>query len=70
MRNRKMPLSWPMATIPDFPSALGLQQNAGWGFQILPYLEAENTWRGGNKSTIRECVLTAVGTPNPMYLVP
>jgi prepilin-type N-terminal cleavage/methylation domain-containing protein len=26
--------------------AVGSQQGAGWGFQILPYMEAENVWRG------------------------
>src|SRR5262249_15239696 len=27
--------------------AVGSQQRAGWGYQILPYLEATQVWRGG-----------------------
>src|SRR5579883_2579512 len=27
--------------------AIGLAQKAGWAFQILPYLEADNVFRGG-----------------------
>src|SRR5215204_1131579 len=27
--------------------AVGTQQQAGWGFQILPYIEGANTWKGG-----------------------
>jgi type II secretory pathway pseudopilin PulG len=50
--------------------AVGLAQKAGWAFQILPYLEADNTWRGGNSTTIRDCALVAVGTPQPYYFCP
>jgi prepilin-type N-terminal cleavage/methylation domain-containing protein/prepilin-type processing-associated H-X9-DG protein len=27
--------------------AVGQQQNAGWGFQILPYVEGQNAWKAG-----------------------
>src|SRR5437868_8432583 len=27
--------------------AIGAKQQAGWGFQILPYVEAANTWKAG-----------------------
>src|SRR5580704_8904340 len=27
--------------------AIGAKQGAGWGFQILPYIEGESAWRGG-----------------------
>src|SRR5213079_808426 len=27
--------------------AVGAQQEAGWGFQVLPYVEGGNAWRGG-----------------------
>src|SRR5262245_3250398 len=41
---------------------VGNQQQAGWGFQILPYLEAETVWNAG--------AITAVATPNPMFFCP
>jgi prepilin-type processing-associated H-X9-DG protein len=42
--------------------AIGRQQQAGWGFQVLPYIEAENVWKGG--------ALVAIGTPNPLFFCP
>jgi prepilin-type N-terminal cleavage/methylation domain-containing protein/prepilin-type processing-associated H-X9-DG protein len=41
---------------------VGAQQGAGWGFQILPFIEAQNTWNAG--------ALTAVGTPNKLFFCP
>jgi prepilin-type N-terminal cleavage/methylation domain-containing protein/prepilin-type processing-associated H-X9-DG protein len=41
---------------------IGSQQGAGWGFQILPYIEADNTWKAG--------AVVAVGTPNKLYFCP
>src|SRR5579883_3349727 len=31
--------------------AVGEQQQAGWGFQILPDLEGDNAWKGGPAAT-------------------
>jgi prepilin-type N-terminal cleavage/methylation domain-containing protein/prepilin-type processing-associated H-X9-DG protein len=42
--------------------AVGAQQQASWAFQILPYLDAENTWRAGP--------LIAIATPQPLYFCP
>jgi prepilin-type N-terminal cleavage/methylation domain-containing protein/prepilin-type processing-associated H-X9-DG protein len=50
--------------------AVGAQQQAGWGFQILPYIEAGNTWRGGQASTDVLRAVTAIGTPNPIFFCP
>ncbi len=33
-------------TTPSYP-VLGWQQDAGWGYQILPFINAENIWLGG-----------------------
>jgi prepilin-type N-terminal cleavage/methylation domain-containing protein len=41
---------------------VGAQQGAGWGFQILPYVEGQNAWKAG--------ALTAIGTPNPLFFCP
>ncbi|GIW81769.1 MAG: prepilin-type N-terminal cleavage/methylation domain-containing protein [Gemmatales bacterium] len=50
--------------------AVGEAQAAGWGFQILPFIEAENVWRGGGASTITECRRNAVGAPVPVFFCP
>lgn len=41
---------------------VGSQQQAGWGFQILPYIEANIAWNSG--------AITAVGTPNRVFFCP
>jgi prepilin-type processing-associated H-X9-DG protein len=41
---------------------VGAQQQGGWGFQILPYIEGTNVWNAG--------ALTAIATPNPVYFCP
>ena len=50
--------------------AIGLKQTAGWAYQILPYLEADNIYRGGGGKSIGECTLIAVGTPNSVFFCP
>jgi len=41
---------------------VGEEQRAGWAFQILPYVEGENTWEAGP--------LVAVSTPSPVFFCP
>jgi prepilin-type N-terminal cleavage/methylation domain-containing protein len=41
---------------------VGPRQQAGWGFQVLPFMEAESVWRAG--------AVAAVGTPNAMFFCP
>ncbi|MFO0925587.1 MAG: DUF1559 domain-containing protein [Gemmataceae bacterium] len=43
--------------------ASGKQQLAGWGFQILPYIEQDNVWKGGGKTTIADQQIQAIGAP-------
>ncbi|MFO0880546.1 MAG: DUF1559 domain-containing protein [Gemmataceae bacterium] len=50
--------------------AVGVQQGAGWAFQVLPYLEAENVWRGGSGLTDVERQRQAVGAVIPVYFCP
>jgi prepilin-type N-terminal cleavage/methylation domain-containing protein/prepilin-type processing-associated H-X9-DG protein len=42
--------------------AVGAQQQAGWGFQILPYIEGANAWRQGP--------VVAIATPNRLFFCP
>jgi len=50
--------------------ATGADQGAGWGFQILPFVEAEAVWRGGSGTTDNERQRVAVGTTNPVFFCP
>jgi prepilin-type N-terminal cleavage/methylation domain-containing protein/prepilin-type processing-associated H-X9-DG protein len=50
--------------------AAGAQQEAGWGFQILPYVEGGNAWRGGGATTDLDRARVAVGTPNKVFFCP
>jgi prepilin-type N-terminal cleavage/methylation domain-containing protein len=57
---------WDWSSPPNYIAAgqpcTGADQQAGWGFQILPYLEAENIWRAGAE--------VAIATPNPVFFCP
>src|SRR5438445_5931814 len=64
---------WDWTNPPTYVGAqplVGPQQQAGWGFQILPFVEGENTWRGGNGRTDQERILVAIGTPNKVFFCP
>lgn len=50
--------------------AMGRKQQAGWAFQILPYLEAENVWRGGQATNDVDRALVAIGTTQKLYFCP
>jgi prepilin-type N-terminal cleavage/methylation domain-containing protein len=57
---------WDWFTPPNYSEpgepALGADQEGGWGFQILPYIEAENVWRAGAR--------VAIATPNRVFFCP
>lgn len=50
--------------------AIGEQQGAGWGFQILPYIESESIWRGGDATTDNDRQRLVVGALNPIFFCP
>src|SRR5258708_38112300 len=37
---------WSIPTFVNGQPMVGAMQDAGWGFQILPFVEAENVWKG------------------------
>jgi prepilin-type N-terminal cleavage/methylation domain-containing protein len=56
---------WDWFTPPTYVNGqprTGAQQQAGWGFQLLPFLEADNVWRAGP--------LPAIGTPQRVFFCP
>ena len=46
------------------------RQRAGWGFQILPYIEQDNVHRGGGGTTVAQCQITAIGAPIKTFFCP
>ncbi len=50
--------------------ATGTQQLAGWGFEILPYIEQQNLWNGGGGTTVAQCQINAMGTPVKQFFCP
>src|SRR4051795_7020198 len=50
--------------------AVGAQQDAGWGFQILPYVEGGNAWKGGTAANDVARARVAVGTTNKVFFCP
>jgi prepilin-type N-terminal cleavage/methylation domain-containing protein len=64
---------WDWTTPPTFVNgapAVGAAQKAGWGFQILPFIEQETVWRGGSGTTDLERTLVAIGTPLNIFFCP
>jgi prepilin-type N-terminal cleavage/methylation domain-containing protein len=56
---------WSGSTPPTYLNgvpAVGGQQQAGWGFQVLPFIEADNTWKDGP--------VVAIATPNRLFFCP
>jgi prepilin-type processing-associated H-X9-DG protein len=64
---------WDWFTPPTYINgqpAVGAQQKAGWGFQILPYIEGDNAWRGGGATNDLDRILVAISTPNKTFFCP
>jgi prepilin-type processing-associated H-X9-DG protein len=50
--------------------ATGPSQQGGWGFQILPFIEQDNLWKGGNGGSIANCQIVAISTPVKIFFCP
>jgi prepilin-type N-terminal cleavage/methylation domain-containing protein len=61
---------WSTPTYVNGIPAIGKQQDAGWGFQILPFIEADNVWKGGSATNDLDRIRIAVGTPNKLFFCP
>jgi prepilin-type N-terminal cleavage/methylation domain-containing protein/prepilin-type processing-associated H-X9-DG protein len=61
---------WSVPTYINGRPAIGEQQHAGWGFQILPFIEADNVWKGGQATDDTGRIQVAVGTPSSLFFCP
>jgi prepilin-type N-terminal cleavage/methylation domain-containing protein len=61
---------WATPTYLNGTPAIGKQQDAGWGFQILPFIEADNVWKGGSATNDLDRIRVAVGTTNKLFFCP
>jgi prepilin-type N-terminal cleavage/methylation domain-containing protein len=61
---------WSTPTYLNGVPMVGAQQQAGWGFQILPYIEGQNAWRGTPATNDDDRVRVAMGTANPNFFCP
>ncbi|HEY3788473.1 MAG TPA: DUF1559 domain-containing protein [Urbifossiella sp.] len=50
--------------------ATGMQQQGGWGFQVLPYLEQTSLWNGGLTGSIANAQIQAISTPVKAFFCP
>jgi prepilin-type N-terminal cleavage/methylation domain-containing protein len=50
--------------------AVGKEQLAGWGFQILPFIEQDAVWRGSGTTTIAQAQIQVMGTPQKLFFCP
>src|SRR5262245_46552103 len=56
---------WSVMSAPTYLNgtpAVGAKQGAGWGFQILPYVEGTNAWKAGP--------VVAVAAPHKVFFCP
>jgi type II secretory pathway pseudopilin PulG len=61
--------SFPAGAVASTQPFAGWRQDAGWGFQILPFVEAESVWLGGT-GTVTQRVQAALATPLRIFSCP
>jgi prepilin-type N-terminal cleavage/methylation domain-containing protein len=50
--------------------ATGKSQLAGWGFQVLPFVEQNNLWMGSSAGSIAQAQINAIGAPVKTFACP
>jgi len=64
---------WDWDTPPTYVNgnpAVGAEQKAGWGFQILPFIEGDNAWRGGAAPDDLGKALVALAAVHKVFFCP
>jgi prepilin-type N-terminal cleavage/methylation domain-containing protein len=59
---------------PDYQNVgspkVGIDQRAGWGFQILPFIEQDNAYKGGGGTTVAQCQINVIGQKIKTFFCP
>jgi prepilin-type N-terminal cleavage/methylation domain-containing protein len=50
--------------------ATGVHQLAGWGFQVLPFIEQDQLWKGTNTASIADAQINAIGAVVKQFACP
>jgi prepilin-type processing-associated H-X9-DG protein len=58
------------SAVGSMQAVAGFQQDAGWGFQLLPHLDAEATWGGGSASTTVGQMKAAIAPAMKVFYCP
>jgi prepilin-type N-terminal cleavage/methylation domain-containing protein len=53
-----------------YAPVVGWRQDAGWGYQILPFIDAENVWIGAGGTTVLGQMQNALQTPVKTFYCP
>jgi prepilin-type N-terminal cleavage/methylation domain-containing protein/prepilin-type processing-associated H-X9-DG protein len=64
---------WDWSTPPTYANGVplvGADQQAGWGFQILPFIEQTPLWNGGSATTDFDRALVAMAAPLKLFFCP
>jgi prepilin-type N-terminal cleavage/methylation domain-containing protein/prepilin-type processing-associated H-X9-DG protein len=61
---------WYTPTYVNGQAVAGPGQQAGWGFQILPFIEGDNIWKGGQATNDPDRIRVAVGTTSRVFFCP
>ncbi len=61
---------WSQPTILNGQPAIGEGQHAGWGYQILPFVESDNAWRGNPGTNDYDRAQAAVSALNKLFFCP
>jgi len=61
---------WSTPTYVSGRPAIGEAQHAGWGFQILPFIEGDVAWQGGQATNDPDRIRIAVGTTSRVFFCP
>jgi prepilin-type N-terminal cleavage/methylation domain-containing protein len=55
---------------PNYVPAIGTNQQGGWAYQLLPFLDADPIWQGGNSGTETARMQVAIAAAERVFICP